>query len=343
MRLMLNPNHISRILLYATVIVLNLVVLYCMWPYSVAVFGAFIMLVLFRKLHDRIARKTNHPRLSSVMTCLVSFFVITVPMGILIFVFSAAIPKFIQTARQAYVSLQHSNTMTFKVAGMQTTLDISKIVGQGIERVTSDLGTSMLTLAGNVGHFLINVALMYVLLYYLFIHYPRLYKQLETWAPVPPEKIHALTAETDRVVRSTVYASGIMAFVQGSILTAGYWLLGVPSAILLGILTMVFAFVPVVGSALVWLPTALVLFLSGKPQAAISVLVLGGVIVSNIDNVLRPLIQNRLGEIHPLMSIVGVIVGLPLFGVIGLVIGPVLVFLCLELTRLILNGNTKEA
>jgi predicted PurR-regulated permease PerM len=134
-----------------------------------------------------------------------------------------------------------------------------------------------------------------------------------------------------------------MAFVQGSILTAGYWLLGVPSAILLGILTMVFAFVPVVGSALVWLPTALVLFLSGKPQAAISVLVLGGVIVSNIDNVLRPLIQNRLGEIHPLMSIVGVIVGLPLFGVIGLVIGPVLVFLCLELTRLILNGNTKEA
>ncbi len=111
----------------------------------------------------------------------------------------------------------------------------------------------------------------------------------------------------------------------------GFWIVGLPNATLWGAVTIVFSILPVLGSGLVWGPGAIVLLVNHRPGAAVGLALWGILIVGNIDYVIRPMVSRRWGHIHPLVTLIGALVGVPYLGILGLLIGPLAVSYFFEL------------
>ena len=123
---------------------------------------------------------------------------------------------------------------------------------------------------------------------------------------------------------SNVLGQGIIALVQGSLLANGFWIFGIPDPVFWGVIGAFISFLPVVGAPTLCIPAALFLFANHHTWQGIVLLAYGLLFIGNIDNVLRMIINKRVANTHPLISVIGVFIGLPLFGILGLVFGPLL-------------------
>ena len=132
------------------------------------------------------------------------------------------------------------------------------------------------------------------------------------------EEIHA-------IVTSNAIGIPLLAIIQGLIALIGYWIFGVPSPFFFGFLTCIATIIPIVGTALVWFPLAGYLALTGNWGEAFGLTAYALLIISNIDNILRFILQKKMADIHPLVTIFGVIIGLSLFGIMGIIFGPLLI------------------
>src|SRR6266550_2331014 len=136
------------------------------------------------------------------------------------------------------------------------------------------------------------------------------------------------------VTTATIVGTGLTAAIQGSLVGLGFWLTGLPNAVFWGVVTMVFAILPVVGSGLVWGPGALALMIGGHALAGMLLALGGVVIVGNVDYVIRPRVFSRWANIHPLITLIGALAGVPYFGILGLLIGPLALSYFFELIKM---------
>src|SRR5665647_2353736 len=170
----------------------------------------------------------------------------------------------------------------------------------------------------------IGLLLMYFLLYYLLTGEDSAFaRKVYVAVPFNEENTATLMDEFSKIVRTTITSSGAVALVQGAILTITFLMFDIQGAILWGFIATILSSVPVFGSTLVWVPATIIQLLQGDYAAGIAILI-AGLFASVIDNFLRPVIQKKVGEIHPFLSLLGIIIGVSLFGLIGIVIGPLL-------------------
>jgi len=123
---------------------------------------------------------------------------------------------------------------------------------------------------------------------------------------------------------SNVLGQGIIAVTQGALLANGFWIFGIPDPVFWGVIGAFISFLPVVGAPTLCIPASIVLFATDHTVKGILLLAYGLLFIGNIDNVLRMIINKRVANTHPLISVIGVFIGLPLFGILGLVFGPLL-------------------
>ena len=135
--------------------------------------------------------------------------------------------------------------------------------------------------------------------------------------------------EVDRIVRSNAIGIPLLAIIQGIISLGGYWLCSAPNPILTAMLTGFASIIPLVGTTIVWIPVVGYLMVIGDWVNAFILLAYGSIVIAQCDNLIRLLLQKRMADIHPLVTIFGVVAGLPIFGFMGLVFGPLLVSLFL--------------
>ena len=126
------------------------------------------------------------------------------------------------------------------------------------------------------------------------------------------------------MTKATIIGSLLIAILQGTMLWAGFYFLNIPGALFWGLVTALISFIPIVGSPVIWVPASIILLFSGSIWQAVALL-LWGFIISSVDNVIRPITNKKFGKIHPLISIIGVFIGISQFGFLGIFIGPLLV------------------
>ena len=131
------------------------------------------------------------------------------------------------------------------------------------------------------------------------------------------------------MVKSNAIGIPMLALIQGLIAWVGYVFFGVPNAFLAAFLTGLCSIVPIVGTTVVWVPMAVYFAVMGLWGKAIGLLLFGTICISQSDNLFRFILQKKLADTHPLITISGVVIGLPLFGFIGIIFGPLLVSLFL--------------
>jgi len=149
-------------------------------------------------------------------------------------------------------------------------------------------------------------------------------RSLRCYLPFRPATLAKLREALENNVHANVLGLVLIAVVQGTLTGLMLWAFRVPDPMFWGAVGIFVAFLPVLGTPLVWGPAALYQFSQGATGQGVGILLVGFIVVMNVDNLLRIVLAQRIGNIHPLVTLVGVTLGIGLFGILGLVIGPLL-------------------
>lgn len=169
---------------------------------------------------------------------------------------------------------------------------------------------------------IIGMVIMFMTLFFLLRDGKRMITSFVKNAPVKRGQTEKLLAHLRLVVNAVVVGQLVTAAVQGALVGALLWVLGIPNAIFWGVIAALVSIIPVFGPFLIYIPATVFLFVEERYVAAIVTLAFGILIISQVDNVLRPYIASRTANIHPLIPILGVIGGLKLWGFVGFILGP---------------------
>jgi predicted PurR-regulated permease PerM len=159
--------------------------------------------------------------------------------------------------------------------------------------------------------------------------------------PLKKEDIDLLADETKVLIRANALGIPLICLVQGFFGAIGYWMFGVEDWLLWGFFTGVFAFFPLVGTMIVWVPLVAYMYATGTEWLATGLTVYSIVVTGNVDYLARMTLMKKLGNVHPLITVLGVIVGLNLFGFVGLIFGPLLISYFLILVKIYINEFTN--
>lgn len=324
-------KNVKMALALLIIIVLTVVIGYAILPYLNYFFGAFILYIIFEPLYHNIVRKTPINRqIASVLVIIISIFVVLVPLYFLLNTIIGEIQQLLLNQASIIASIQ-SGGQSLTVYLLKLNVPIEDLQST-LEQKLMDIGsqtfnyTSKFILGSiqSLSEQAIGLFIMYFLLYYLLVEEESDFVH-KIYAAVPfnAENTVTLVEEFRRIVRTTLISTGAIALLQGALLTITFLIFNIRGAFLWGALAAIFSFLPVLGAPLIWVPAAIIQLLLKDYTAGIAIMAVG-IFISVIDNFLRPVIQNRVGELHPLLSLLGIVIGVPLFGLLGIVIGPLL-------------------
>ena len=179
--------------------------------------------------------------------------------------------------------------------------------------------------------------------YYVLLEWPRIAVRLERLLPLDPRHTRALMLEFRDVGRSAFIGTLATAIVQGTLAGIGFFIAGVPQPVTWGLLTAIGSFLPVIGTAAIWVPVGIFLIMTGRPWWAAFIFVWGSLIVMAMsDYVVRPRLVGK-DHGHPLLMLVALLGGISVFGLAGLVVGPVLMSLFLAIMRIYEREVSSDA
>ena len=208
--------------------------------------------------------------------------------------------------------------------------------GDSLSFVLSSLPRIGQTLMGGISSFAVNMFVLVFVLYFMLIGGKKMEQYVNGILPFNETNTQNVVHEINMIVRANAIGIPLLAIIQGAIATLGYYLFDAPSALLFGFLTCFATVIPIVGTTLVWFPLAAYMAISGDWPHAIGLLLYCGLIVTNIDNLIRFILQKKMADTHPLITIFGVVIGLSLFGFMGVIFGPLLIsifILCVNIFK----------
>lgn len=201
-------------------------------------------------------------------------------------------------------------------------------------------------LMGGISSFIVNLVVLVFVLYFMLIGGRRMEKYIYDILPFNSRNKKSVVEEINMIVTSNAIGIPLLAIIQGVVALIGYFIFHVPDPVLFGFLTCLATIIPIVGTALVWFPLALYMALTGDWVNALGVTAFALIVISNVDNLIRFMLQRKLADTHPLITIFGVVIGLSLFGFMGIIFGPLLLSLFLLCVNMFkkeyLNGDKDE-
>jgi predicted PurR-regulated permease PerM len=179
-------------------------------------------------------------------------------------------------------------------------------------------------------------------LYFMYTQEGSFLNGLRRYLPFRDGTVDELGESLKKNVNANVLGQALIALVQAVLTGLTLWLFKVPDAFFWGLVAFFLAFVPVLGTPLVWGPAAILKFTQGATGQGVGILLVGLIVIINIDNLLRIVLARRIGDIHPLITLAGVILGLQIFGILGLVLGPLLLSYFIVLMKVFERENTRR-
>jgi predicted PurR-regulated permease PerM len=183
---------------------------------------------------------------------------------------------------------------------------------------------------------------MYFLLYFMFTRYTTFENELLKYAPFDKEDALKFGKELRNTTYSNVLGQGLIAVVQGSLVSIGFLIFDIPDAFFWGVISTFLSFLPIIGAPFVFIPAACIQLAYGHTTAGWGLLIWGLVLITNIDNVIRFALAKKIAHTHPIITVIGVIIGIPTFGILGLVFGPLLLSYFIITLRIYQNNNIPK-
>jgi predicted PurR-regulated permease PerM len=343
-------------------VVLLAVLAYLIWRIVEPLWQPLLWAVLLGSLlapaNARLARRLgNRPRLASAITTLLTVLLFMLPVGIITGAVAGQAAQLLQKLdSQVPAATKAPNLNLGEVEWLRTPLGwIERYANVSIVQIQDWLvaGAKHLlqVLMSSGGSFvlgalgtLVSFMLMLFVLFFVLRDGPAVSAGVVRMLPIPERRRMRLWRHLVDVTRAVFMGIGLTALLQGILVGVGFWIAGLPSPLVFGVLAVLFALVPVVGTIIVWAPGALYLATHGHYGHAVFLALWGMVAVGSVDNFLRPILISGRAEVPTLAVFVGVMGGLSAFGFIGLFLGPIVLGLLVALFRFQLDeldGRTK--
>ena len=198
---------------------------------------------------------------------------------------------------------------------------------ENLQKLTSVSTSLVKGLLQGMSSFFLNAFVILFLLYFMLRGYDHFESAVEELLPFTGKNKRTVSSETISIVKSNAIGIPVLALVQGVFAYIGYLIFGVENALLFAVLTTFTTIIPVLGTMIVWVPMAIIMGINGDWLNAILLGAYGFIVIGGVDNVARLLLQKQMANIHPLITIFGVFIGLSLFGFWGVIFGPLILSL----------------
>jgi predicted PurR-regulated permease PerM len=322
--------------LVAVVVAVSLAFFWILWPYYAALLWAVVTAIVFTPLFRGMLRVVNGRRnTAAAITLLIVVVLVIVPLTLLATALlqeSATLLARIQAGEfklgdvfERLVDwLPGWGTALLERFGVGDLAGLRTRLTAGIASASQLIATQALTIGTVTFGFLIGLGVMLYLLFFLLRDGDALAARLRDSAPLPADQQRALINKFIIVIRATVKGSIVVAIVQGALGGLIFWLLGVHAPLLWAVMMAFAALIPAVGAALVWVPVALYLLLSGGMWQAMVLVAFGVLVIGLVDNLLRPLLVGKDTKMPDWLVLLATLGGIEVFGINGLVMGPVI-------------------
>ena len=311
-----------KYILIGLLILLGLIIFRFTRPYMSGFLGAATLYVIFNGQQKILTNKYKiRKSLSALLIVLEVLFFILIPLtGIAFFV----IDTFSGITIDPQAILEN---VTAFILAMEERLGFDLFTPANLSGLPK-IGTDILQLLGNsIYSFVINIVVILFVLYYMLYSNDEFEKSIREILPFKEENKQILAEETRLIIQANTIGIPLMAIIQGIFAYLGYLIFGVEGAIMYALLTAFSTILPLVGTMIVWVPIGIGLLLGGDYVNGIGLLIYGMFIIGGVDNVARFLLQKKLADIHPLITVFGVLIGLPMFGFWGIIFGPLILSL----------------
>ncbi|MBK8698914.1 MAG: AI-2E family transporter [Saprospiraceae bacterium] len=328
----IHPNKVRQILFVAVLILLGLVIAAEMLFMLGAFLGAITLYVLMRNLMIRLVVDYKWNRtLAALFLIGISFILLVIPVAWLTSVVVDRISPVIQNPDSITKTFEQINTYLVK----KVNLDI--LNAKNIAILNEKLiGIAQDTLGGTIS-ILANLVVMYFLLFFMLTGTNDIELWLRKNVPLKHSNVSIVIKEVKQTIYSNAVGIPIVAVVQGLAGLVGYFIFGIKEFLLMGVLTGICSVIPVVGSMMIYLPLAIFELSMGRTWPGIMTAMWGFIVVGSVDNIARFMLQKKMSDIHPLITIFGVIIGVNLFGFLGVIFGPLMLSIFILLMKVYID------
>ena len=324
------PNNIIRqLLLLSFIVVLGLLLFFQLETFLPSFLGAYTLYVILRKYMFVLESRYRWGRvISAALLMLLSFLIILLPIIVLINMMSAKVAFAVAHSREVLTAIEGFIHKYEKQYGVHI------LTPQNIDRISAMATETLPKILGATFDTVVTVIVMYFILYFMLVEGRKMEANFYEKTPLKDENLLLLRRDLNGMVYSNAIGIPLIALLQGVVGFIGYVVVGIDEALFWFVITCITAMLPMVGAALAYVPLALLLFANGESGKGLFIVIYGFGVIGTVDNIFRFWLQKKLGDVHPLITVFGVIVGVNLFGFIGLIFGPILISLFLLLIKI---------
>lgn len=317
--------------LIAITIILGVAIFCEAIPFMGGVLGAMTIYILLRGQMKYLTEKKKLKKgLAATILLIESILVFLIPLSIVVMILVDKFSTLNLDTQELIVPIQNISNFIQQKTGYNplTTENLSTLLG-----LIPRIGQYMMN---GISSFIVNIFVLIFILYFMLIGREKMEHYIYDILPFSEHNKKEVLHEINMIVTSNAIGIPLLGVIQGGIALIGYYIFAVPNALIFGFLTAIATVIPVVGTGFIWLPLAIYLAIMGDWPNAIGLLCYGTLVVSQVDNLIRLMLQKKMADIHPLITIFGVVIGLSLFGFMGIIFGPLLLsmfILCLNIFR----------
>jgi predicted PurR-regulated permease PerM len=325
---MITERLLKQVVIISLIVVLGFVIFIRLYTFVPSLLGAVTVFIISRPFFHYLLSIKLHKTIAAFIILLITLAAVVLPIFTVVTMLSGKVSNVMDHSQEYFEGLTHLG------------LKIKDLVG--VDILSADTINELKTLLSNALPKVLNFTVSIItslgmtlfLLFFLLINTINIEKIVSEYLPLKPENLLLIKKEIKSAVLTNAIMIPLIAILQSVIAFFGYLIFGVPDPLFWAVITAFACIIPLVGSALIWLPLGIYLLTQQHTSAGVGLMLYSTIVIGAADNLFRILIQSRIGDTHPLITIFGIIIGVPLFGFIGLIFGPIIISIFLLLLKI---------
>ena len=310
-------NRIRQVVLLLVIGFLFYLIIQELYVFLPGLMGALTFYILGRERFFMLTeQKKWRPGLTALLIITLFLIVVAAPIYYAIVLVTPRISEVFSHTDEFVVGIQALADQVKRLTGQEllTTENINNLQQKMTGYIPTFLNSSAMMLG--------NLLVMFFVLYFMFTGGRHMEKAIREFIPLHQESVVALASETRHMVKANAVGIPLISLIQGVFAYLGYLFFGMDDPLMWGFLTGIFAFFPIVGTMMIWVPLVIFLYSKGMNTQGTGLLIYSLLVTGNVDYLARVTLMKKIGDVHPLITVFGVIVGLQLFGFMGFIFGP---------------------
>ncbi len=331
----IHQNRIRQMFFLAAIVLWGILLAMELYGFLPALMGAITLYIVTRKwMFYLVDQRRWRKGLAAAALMIITFLIILIPIGVLVHMLSSKVTY----------AVQHSNELVdalkIVIGNIEQQLGFELVNADNLNKLGNFIAQAVPQVLNATFSTLVTIFFMYFILFFMLVNGRKMEQGIYGYIPLKDENVDKLGRETQNIVISNAIGIPVIAFLQGVVALIGYMIIGVNEPWFWFVVTCLTAMLPIIGAALAYVPLAIIFFANDQVLQGVFMLIYGFGVIGTVDNIFRFTLARKIGNVHPLITVFGVIIGLKLFGFIGLIFGPLLISVFILLLKIYANEFT---